>query len=246
MVQTLGKSEKWKNASLEPYKLPEINVRSKDIYNQEYADKSRIFMSIDLKKANLQAFHRIEPLWEPVDNEDIYSAETLWKSFIGNHIPTEKKTLKWYIYRSKYIRQVVFGNCNPKKQIAIEKWMIWEQAKKTLEIYPEATVLMFGSDEVILELTEEPKKFIPRIRDIDTDIKVFSLESIPFLTASGTTIRIYKRIFRNGTYDYKCIPRNYYAQIHNLLEGEPDPEGKDMVFYFEKEIAKFLGRLKRG
>lgn len=241
MLQTLQTSEEW--GAAEVPNSPEVKANKHNFYTQEYADKGRIFMSIDLRKANVQAFAKIDPLlfgWPSNDIEVPYSADYLWKNFVRKHIPYEKKTLWWYVCRSKHIRQVIFGNCDPKKQVAIERTMVWEQTKEVFKVYPDAKVLMFGTDEVILEMGKMPDRYIPRVPRVDTRIEVFSLKSIPFLTPSGNIIRVYER---EGI-DYKCIPRNYYAQIIKLLRGE-EPGEMDLVFYSEKELSKFIGKLKK-
>ena len=246
MIQDLQGSERFKDAVVPEVDRKEV-ARSKDIYNEEYAGRKKVYVSIDLKKANVQAFAHTDPElfgWNGEDVEEVWQADVLWKNFVVKHTGKEKKVLRWYCEKSKYLRQVVFGNVKPKKQIGIEKWMVWEQAKEFMKVYPEASLVMASADEVIFEMEEEPGKLVTRVPWVDTKIQPFKLTSIPFETGSGNTIRIYKReMIGTGKVDYKCIPRNYYPQIWCLLNGEECKE-EGLAFYYEKEIACFIRRLK--
>lgn len=55
MIQDLQGSEKFKEAVVPEVDRKEV-ARSKDIYNEEYAGRKKVYVSIDLKKANVQAF----------------------------------------------------------------------------------------------------------------------------------------------------------------------------------------------
>ena len=85
------------------------------------------------------------------------------------------------------------------------------------------------------------------LRELKIDVKVenFKLSSIEFLTKNSHSVRVYKKTdHHSGNITYKGIQRQYYSQIYELLnELEPDPERRDMVFYYEKEPAMFIGRL---
>lgn len=248
MIQDLRESKAWEEVDMEKFRIEgKPETRTKDIYNQEYADKDRIFMSVDLTKANIQAFATVDPERFGYDGKDVetfWSADDLWHYFVRKHV-ADKKVLGWYCLKSKYLRQVVFGNVNAKRQITIEKWLVWEQAKELMKAYPDAKLVMASADEVVFELEKKPDTYVPRVRVADTKIRPFKLSSIPFETGSGVTIRVYKREFLSGEYDYKCIPRNYYPQIWCLLEKGEECKEEGLVFYYEKEIAKFLRRLKR-
>ena len=180
-----------------------------------------------------------------------------------------KKTLGWYVPMSKYIRQVVFGNCKPERQITIERWLVGKAAESVLALLGKhnikSEVVEFGSDEVVIYLPGgelvDPSMFESLKNTLSTapidssdilsqpvDVKImpFKLSTITYLTPGGHTVRIYKKSYPDGTCKYKTINKFWHAQIYEDLHGlQPDPDDKDLVFYQEKEVAKFLGRLKR-
>ena len=80
---------------------------TKDIFKETFDGK--VFLSIDMKKGNFTALHHYNPAI--VGNKDTY------EKFLG--IFTDKE----YFKDSKYIRQVVFGNVNPKRQVTYEKYL---------------------------------------------------------------------------------------------------------------------------
>ncbi len=117
------------------------NVSSNNIYNQENVNKA--FISIDLKKANFQAMKYVNP-------EIVFNAET-YEDFIGKFTDLD------YVKKSKYSRQVVFGKCNPKRQITVEKYLI-NEVRKTFEEKFSCKSLKLVSmvtDELIYEVTDE-------------------------------------------------------------------------------------------
>ena len=86
------------------YATKSLNVSSKDVFKHCHAGK--YFISIDLVKANFQALKYADPAI--VGNCQSY------KEFISmfTTIP--------YMTESKYMRQVLFGVINPKRQITVE------------------------------------------------------------------------------------------------------------------------------
>lgn len=91
--------------------LPD-NISTGDIYKDCYVGKN--FISIDMSKANFTAMVYYGNLKGCPFNACDYS----WKSFMS------KFTTNPYFAESKYLRQVVFGNCNPKRQVTFEKYMM--------------------------------------------------------------------------------------------------------------------------
>ena len=89
------------------------NISSNNIYNRENLGK--VFLSIDLKKANFQVLKHISSAM--VNNCSTY------EDFIGCYTDLD------YIKNSKYTRQVVFGKLNPRRQITCEKYFINEIRK---------------------------------------------------------------------------------------------------------------------
>lgn len=231
--------KEFQEAPLENLKYPK-----EDIYNEGRVGKC--YLGIDLEKANFQVLRKYIQFTEEKINP---TAD--WERWVEDMVESKDPTLTWYIKQSKYIRQVVFGNCNPGRQINLERSMIYGVTKCFRDDNLE--LIQLGNDEACFEIIN-PEKFVmeeglkERILE-QTGIYVgatkFKLTSKAFLTPGGHTIRAYCKEVDNGEKIWKGISGHYYAQIYELLNGiEPDKEGRDLVFYNEKELAKFIGRLK--
>lgn len=230
------------------YGNPEFpNINSKSIYHEGNTDG--YFVSLDLKKANLQALK----YWDP----DMFKGNTIdeaWSWWV-KELCGGDEDLEWYIKKSKYIRQVVFGNCNPSRQIKLERWMVGNAAKEFITLFglPEENVIFASSDEVVIKV-DSYKEGLQEIADkvfdstkVELRAQSFKLESVAYKNSTGSTVRLYKKIYSDGSIDFKDVPRHYFAQIYEDQNGiNPDSEGKDMVFYQEKDIAKFVSRLCRS
>ena len=62
-----------------------------------------------MNKANFSALHNY--------NSNIFNNKNTWEEYVSNFTNNE------HIINSKYIRQVVLGNCNPKRCITYEKYL---------------------------------------------------------------------------------------------------------------------------
>lgn len=226
-----------------------------DIYNQERVGK--FYISVDLRKANFQVVKFI------TDYQGSY------EDWIGQ-FTGKTETLKWYCSKSKYLRQVIFGNCNPKRQIHVEKYLI---SKLYKYIDPEnhtnifGNLVQFGCDEMIWEVpipvpidVEEYCSVVKALREmsevleaqlkadtgLDLRLECFKLNTVHFKTVGGHTLYSYIREFVGGTNDYKGIPKHYAAQMYKLMRGESvDPE-VDTVFMQDGEVAKFISPIRRA
>lgn len=249
LIQSIHDSEAFdllKNLPPIP-KTPEIDCQGGDnIYNEARIGKS--YVSIDLRKANIQALMWIsDKFFDSTRGEKVGD---VYKRWLLSHMPEGKELLEWYVSESKYLRQVILGNCNAKSQIKVEKYLI-KTAGLLVHVYiPDSKIIQVGSDEMILEVPGKVEldgieDLVLRELKIDVKIENFKLSSIEFLTKNGHSVRVYKKTdHHSGNITYKGIQRQYYSQIYELLNGlEPDPERRDVVFYYEKEPAMFIGRL---
>lgn len=232
------------------------NVKKDDIYNEGFLGGP--YWSVDLKKANVQAFCSISPNFFNGTIGLGSRVDKVYTEWVLSHVG-DKKTLTWYAPMSKYMRQVIFGNCNPKRQIKIEEGLVGEAAHMVLDFIgrEDTKVISYGSDEVVLKVSPEVVAGEAELNEIEcyildrlhTEVRVepFTLSSLEFENATGNKIRAYKKTYlRPGRgVEYKGISRHYYAQIFEQIHNIPvDPDGKDLVFYQEKEPAKFANRLK--
>jgi hypothetical protein len=232
-------------------------VRKDSIYNSEFV--GQYFLAIDLKKANVQALNWYDnslfvgkPVDETTDIDTIYQ-EWLDKFKKGTYVDK-------YVKESKYIREVVFGNINPNRQIRIERYLVAKVLDYILpNLSKELKLVQIGSDEAVISV---PKEFLSQINSenlikevrkqlgIDIKAELFKLEVKKFLSSSQKTISVFRKrpIASNSekgmANEYKGISKLFYSQIYQwIYDIAPDPSDRDLVFYNEKELAKFLVRI---
>lgn len=262
IIDTIKSSEGYKTFITGDYKKFEIKrpegVGSGDIYKEDRINKW--YLTVDLEKANVQSLNFNDPnifVGKKVD-ENIGITE-IYNEWIANSLlRPSQKLLQWYIPKSKYVRQKTFGNCNPGRQTMVETFMVDKAGRFVAEKLglQESSMRILSTDEMIFELIGNIKNFegieevraqVQRELGICVKIETFYLRLIKFRTTNEHDVDVYVRDFGGKKPNaYKGIPGFYYTQIYEILNNiEPDPEGRDLAFYQEKEIAKFVNRLRK-
>lgn len=240
-INTILESESYKkfiSMDLSEYKINGFKERS--AYTEETDGKR--FISIDLKKANFQALR-----W--MDVIDDYSYDHFIRRMGGDD----------YIAGSKYLRQVIFGKCNPSRQVTIEKHLmsLVEDAIKNKMSNHGFKLYSFNSDELVYEedfdrsnildtrkLVDDVKMMIEKYLNIEVSVEYFSVERIPIVNHSGNKVDAYvKRNLITGEIKYKKISTTFFPQIYKLIKGM-EIEELDRVFFFENQLATFNKPLK--
>lgn len=207
------------------------NLPSKDIYKE--ANVEKLFISIDMKKANFSA------LWHY--DSSIFGESKTWEEFI------EKYTTNKHIINSKYIRQVILGNCNPRRQVRYEKYLM-EQVLEFLFSslwYRIEDIVFFSNDEIIINMEE----FInQRINSNVTNLKLKEHFDIPFnvelfyLRKINGTDGYYKEIIKTveaREYKIKCLNSYMLPFVMRKLQNQEITEN-DKVFIHEGFLSKFI------
>lgn len=200
-----------------------------DIYKKQNTGK--FFVSIDLIKANFQTLTYI--------NSNLVDGCKSYDEFIS------KFTNLSYIKQSKYIRQVIFGKLNPKRQLKIARFLIEKiiDFLFTKGLISYENISMASYDELVFEINEcEIEKFVnieealkEEIKsnlNLDVDIEIFKLNSI----ADKYFIREFKN--KKG-YSFSCVPSMYFAQVFKKYNNIAINDN-DLVFVHENKLAKFL------
>lgn len=217
------------------------NYSQRNIYNCESDNK--IFVSIDLKKANFQALKFFEP--NIVFNADSY--EDLMKRYADID----------YIVNSKYMRQVIFGKLNPSRTITVEKHIMSLIIDKLLSVIDEFKPFEFVSlttDELIFEvkdinfdlalLKENVETLIKHSLNIEVKCTIFKLKNIEFLLSNGSTLHVFRKInLIDNSFKLMSCPSVYLPQVIKLINNQPI-EDIDLYFLYEKQLAKFNGPIK--
>lgn len=204
------------------------NITSKNIYNCEGVNK--IYLSIDLKKANFQALKYVNP--EIIFNKDNY------EDFIGMFTDLN------YIKESKYTRQVIFGKCNPKRHITVEKYIINEIRKYIDEKLFEnidINLISLSNDEIVYECSvsidsfnekmityvksviDDFKTKIKNFIGVDVSITMFNLKGYNLLdTINNKVCKTFfvKEDCLSDKKEFKCVPEPLFAIIYKLYNKQ--------------------------
>ena len=210
------------------------NLPKASIYKP--SNHERIFISIDMKSANFTALRHYNSLI--VKNKDTY------EDFLREFTDID------YFTKSKYIRQVVFGNVNPSRQISYEKYLMDKVVITLSEFIDIEHFVSFQNDEIILDVTEMILKenFSETISKIKKILNDFKKEGI-ILKFELFELR---KIENTDGYLKKMLPESdkdgiVFKGLNSLempfvLRKHFDEEPIDSDFYFlhEGRMAKLL------
>lgn len=125
--------------------IRDLQLPSKDIFKESNAGE--LFVSFDMIKGNFNSLKCYDG--------GIFNNKDTWEDFVVSFSST---SLCDYMSNSKYLREVILGNCNPKRHITYEKYLvslILEDLLNT-DFYanPHITqyIVFFSNDEVVFKL----------------------------------------------------------------------------------------------
>ena len=228
-VKELPEYKEYNNKDMNELCKNNRKIKTKEVYQMPNAGK--VFLSIDLKKANYQAmkFHSQALTFNTNSYEELITLFTDLQ----------------YFKESKYFRQVLFGNLNPKRQQSTQKHMMNNIVDVLLDSIPNITLDNFcnvSPDEVIIEYNdhgitlecddninlEQIAKEIPYHVHVDQ----FKLETIE-------DRKFFVKKYHDGSYEFKCVPAQMFAQVYKKYHDLPLHE-YDTLFYHEKQLARFM------
>lgn len=200
-------------------------ITSKDIYHESNIGK--FFISIDMKQANFNTLKSF--------SADIFNNKESWEQFILQYTNCK------HIVESKYVRQVIMGNCNPGRHITYEKYLMSLSLQKLIDLSLIGinNVAMFSNDEIVIvcdnlplnEQLELKNKILSTIGEDKYRVEFFKLVD---LNGFG-----YVKVYTNGKMDFKCVEPEFLPMILRRLKGEEISES-DKRFWFKGEICTFL------
>lgn len=207
---------------------PYRNLPTKDIYHASNVGKS--FVSIDITKANFSCLNFYD--------SEIFEHQGYWENYIGLYT-----SLK-HIIESKYIRQVILGNCNPGRQVTYEKWIMYTllqwivgETEGSVRL-PLEDVAMFSNDEIVLYDNGNIKwDYLMRVvgnfttnSGIPIHVEKFKLVEFGDLA--------YVKLIEDDTLEIKCAKAEFLPMIiHGIQGGKIDYH--DLFFMYEGELARF-------
>ena len=208
-----------------------ITLGNKNLYIEGNQDKT--FISIDMKKANFSALRHYSPA--------IFKNVETWEQYIGFFTPSE------HIRNSKYIRQVILGACNPKRQITYERYlmtMLYLHIKSELD--GKVSFYNLGNDEIIISVAgtsvsaKEIKTAIATCPQKIGELVRFEMFDLQKVGDYGWMKVIYDEPER---VEFKTINADIYHQIVKHYWNMPITED-DLVFRYNGVLARFLEGVK--
>lgn len=227
-IQNTEGYERFNLEDMNRYRVTHPGLPGKDIFKP--SNDGKLFLSLDMKKANFSALRHYDP--------GIFCHAETWEAFIGRY------THNRHMIASKYIRQVILGNCNPKRHITYEKYLM-DMVLTHLEHQgiPMEKVVFFSNDEIVIEVSSAW-----------TDTSALSPESL----TEGTPVPIRAKLFTlhkiHGTEGYykeiitqdklpeiefKCLDSYMLPFVLRKFLGEDIAES-DRIFYHEGLLATFM------
>lgn len=224
--------QRFNNEDMNKFRLKNTNLPNKDIFKP--SNDGKMFISIDMRKANFSALQHYDA--------SVFVGASTWEDFIGMY--TDNR----HIINSKYIRQVILGNCNPKRHITYEKYLM-DMILTGIEKYNLIDkVVFFSNDEIVFEVDKEIKietllymcKCLKE--DIEEDFMLPVRVELFTLNKINGTDGYYKEILaENGcnNIEFKCLDNYMLPFVLRKFDGEEITEN-DKVFYHEGLLSKFI------
>lgn len=213
------------------YSVKYKDLPSKDIYKP--SNVGELFISIDMRKANFSALKFYD--------KSIFSNSDTWEEFVGRY--TENK----HIVNSKYIRQVILGNCNPKWQVTYEKYLMGLVLEVLIDElgYSASDIAFFSNDEIVINMGKyedciNKQKILEMVVNVRFNIP-FRIELFYLHKITGTN-GYYKEIVKNiieREYEFKCLNNYTLPFVLRKFNGEEITEN-DKLFYHEGLLSKFI------
>lgn len=203
VIDFIQKSEAFRHLNtcdMSKYKV-NTDITSNDIYKSMNVGKE--FISIDMAKANfssLVSYAMTNELVFDELNEDSFNYEKFMRRFTDNE----------HFINSKYIRQVIFGACNPKRQVTYEKCIMYTILSSILGCkftnIQKEDIVSFSNDEIVIEVNEDIKKGLDALRGLCIIL--------------GVTVPLHFEYFKLGkvTNSEAYVKEVYYSKLYM----EPD------------------------
>lgn len=225
--------KRFNNEDMNKFLVRYSDLPTKDIYKESNVNK--LFISIDMKKANFSALQHYD--------SNMFGNSETWEEFIGEY------TNNRHIINSKYIRQVVLGNCNPRRQVTYEKYLMGEVLSHIEKYNLKDKVVFFSNDEIVFDMSEdnvELKLLLYMCKclqeDINEDLNIpCRVELFKLLNIKGTDGYLKEVIKNIGEREYKikCLNNYMLPFVLRKLQNQEITEN-DKVFIHEGLLSKFI------
>lgn len=228
-IESIKQSEgylRFNSEDMNSFAVHNKNFPHVDIFKP--SNDGKRFISIDMKKANFSALSHYD--------SSIFGNVSTWEDFIRRFTNNE------HIINSKYIRQVVLGNCNPKRHITYEKYLMDKLLTEVREckIVEDSDIVFFSNDEIVLDVTLNSNEdyIVSCLEEITNKME------LPFRVEAFTLRKICKdgymrKFIDTDKVDFKCIDSNKFPFVLRALNGERVTES-DKVFICDGVLCMYL------
>lgn len=223
--------QKFNEEDMNKYAVSHKNLPNKDIFKP--SNDGKCFISIDMRKANFSSLHHYD--------SNIFSGASSWEEFIGRYTDNQ------HIINSKYIRQVILGNCNPKRHITYEKYLMDGVLTYLTDVFVSMDrVVFFSNDEIVIDISDmnrnKQERIVFAISNGMKDMPVPLKTELFVLHKIVGTDGYYKEILKdngNTEIEFKCLDNYALPFVLRKFLGNEVAES-DKVFYYEGMLAKFI------
>lgn len=207
--------------NMNDYKNEFSNIKKQSLYQP--SRDGEYFLGFDLSQANFNAMKFFDK--NLVDDCDFY--EDFVRQF----------TDKEHLINSKYVRQVIFGTCNPSRQVTIEKYLMTFICDEILRKYNVSDIVHFSEDEIVISVKED-KELVSNILKIANAMGFkIRIEQYKLIKIDG--MDGYFKVFQNGTYKLKCANSLMMPFIIREITNTELTES-DKIFIHEGFQCKFV------
>lgn len=236
VIEFIKNSEAYKQMQTDPdIKQPDNPFGRKELYKPDAAGHR--YISIDMKSANFTALVHYGKT-HGCDFFDSYD----YKDFISRF--THPKDM--HIVDSKYIRQVIFGNCNPKRQTAYETMLMKDLLDKMIDagMVAPKNVYSLTTDEIILKGYNRSDKvdmdaFMGQIQALAT----FPVKGECFVLGRVTHTEAYVKAVDlpdgQTAFQPKCVNPDEMPFVYRTVQYQ-DIETNDYYFSHHGRMARFV------
>ena len=234
-IQFIKASEAFNTLNNEPsttFEVKGFNLPDRDTYKE--MNIGRKFFSIDMVKANFTSLVYF----------GLKRAEKFFDSFVYADF-LRQFTNNDYFIRSKYIRQVIFGNCNCKRMIAYEKVMMADLLDMLISqnIVKLEDVYSLRADEIIIDVTDFTDEQIRTIEDflIDNtkDGRIgFPTDYETYVVHKFKNEDAYVKKFEDGEFEIKKVDVEDAPAVYRYMKGLTS-SALDLYFYHNGRLACF-------
>lgn len=217
--------QRFNKEDMNKYSVKYTDLPSKDIFKM--SNNGKLFVSIDMRKANFSALKNYD--------SGIFDRANTWEEFIGKY--TDNK----HIINSKYIRQVILGNCNPRRQVTYEKYLMGGILDYIHEFFIHiSNCVFFSNDEIVFDITDTYnentinflKLCLQEKSVVPVKCEVFTLHKI-------NGIQGYYKELEDGKTEFKCLDNYTLPFVLRKFQDQEITEN-DKVFYHEGLLSKFI------